>query len=198
MPATPEHKPATRRRGQELVDAILQAASDELLESGYTGLSYEAVARRSGASKVSIYRRWPTKEDLVRATAAQKAEIPELPAEPSSLREDFLVIFLSMAVQIHQPPGQLVRSLLAASLAQQAPSMAELSWGMGPSMMQAVASRAVARGELQAAPAPLALRAPVDLFKQRFISHGQVEDEFIRQLVDQIAVPLWTAASRKE
>lgn len=186
-----DHRTAPRRRGQELIDAILQAASDEILEVGFQGLSYESVARRAGASKVSIYRRWPTKEDLVRAAARQHTELPTLPQEPSSLRSDLIAVFSSMAHQIEQPAGMLVRSLLAASLAQQAPSMSEMSWGMGPGMMRLVVERALRRGELAEAPNELVLRAPVDLFKQRFISHGAVSEEFIEDLVEQIALPLW-------
>ncbi|WP_313813421.1 TetR/AcrR family transcriptional regulator [Glutamicibacter sp.] len=193
MPQHPEQKVATRRRGQELVDAILQAAADELLEVGYAGLSYESVARRAGASKVSIYRRWSTKEELIRAAATQQVDIPQMPPEPSTLREDLLLVFRGMAQQIQQPAGQLVRSLLAASLAQQAPSMAEMSWGMGPNMMRVVVERAVERGELHQIPPQLVLSAPVDLLKQRLISYREVDEQYIEQLVDQIAVPLWKA-----
>lgn len=191
MAQLPDHRSAPRRRGQELVDAILHAAVEELLDVGYAGLSYESVARRSGASKVSIYRRWPSKEELVRAAAMRRASIPQLPDGPSSLEADLLLVFQAMARQIHEPSGKLVRSLLAASLAQQAPAMSELSWGMGSEMMRTVAQRAVDRGELERSPRGLVLRAPLDLFKQRFISHGEVSDEFIAELVEQVALPLW-------
>ena len=41
------------------------AAFDELGEKGYDGFNMEAVARRSGVHKTSVYRRWPTREALV-------------------------------------------------------------------------------------------------------------------------------------
>ena len=54
-----------RRRGAALEDAILQAAYDELTEAGYTAFSVESVATRARTGKASIYRRWPTKPELV-------------------------------------------------------------------------------------------------------------------------------------
>jgi hypothetical protein len=55
----------TRRRGAALEDAILEAAYAELSEVGYLALSVEAVAARARTGKASIYRRWPTKQELV-------------------------------------------------------------------------------------------------------------------------------------
>lgn len=64
--------------------------------------------------------------------------------------------------------------------------------GMGPNMMHLVAERAQARGELAEIPSELVLRVPTELFKQRFIGFRKVTDRFIVELVDQIAIPLWT------
>ncbi|WPR63128.1 TetR/AcrR family transcriptional regulator [Glutamicibacter protophormiae] len=192
MASQKDYRSAPRRRGEQLVTAILDAAAMELAESGFSALSFEAVARRAGASKVSIYRRWPNKIELVRAVAAHKAVLPDLPEQAATLREDLLLVLRSMAEQIGEPIGEMLRGLVIASLAEQAPSMADMSWGMGPNMMQRVAERAQARGELAAIPAELVLRVPIELFKQRFISFGKVTDRFIVELVDQIAIPLWT------
>src|SRR4051812_21660767 len=56
-----------RRRGQELEDALLDAAWDELTEQGYDTFTIDAVAARAGTSRPVIYRRWPGKHELVRA-----------------------------------------------------------------------------------------------------------------------------------
>ena len=54
-----------RRRGAALEDAILAAAFAELTEVGYGAFSVEGVAARAKTGKASIYRRWPTKQELV-------------------------------------------------------------------------------------------------------------------------------------
>src|SRR5436305_6813839 len=60
-----ERGAALRRRGAALEDAIRAAAFAELSEVGYTTFSVEAVAARARTGKASIYRRWPTKQELV-------------------------------------------------------------------------------------------------------------------------------------
>lgn len=187
-----DYRSGPRRRGEQLVTAILDAAALELAQSGFAALSFEAVARRAAASKVSIYRRWPNKIELVRAVAAHKAVLPDLPEQAATLRQDLLLVLRSMVAQIEEPIGELLRGLVIASLSEQAPSMADMSWGMGPNMMHLVADRAEARGELAEIPSELVLRVPTELFKQRFIGFGKVTDRFIVELVDQIAIPLWT------
>jgi AcrR family transcriptional regulator len=54
-----------RRRGAALEDAIREAAFTELTEVGYRAFSVENVAARARTGKASIYRRWPTKQELV-------------------------------------------------------------------------------------------------------------------------------------
>jgi len=50
-----------------LEEALLDAAWAELLRAGYEALTYEAVAERARTSRAVLYRRWPTKRDLVLA-----------------------------------------------------------------------------------------------------------------------------------
>src|SRR5262245_54764383 len=45
--------------------AILDATVALFIERGFDGMSMEAVAANAGVGKATIYRRWPTKEDLV-------------------------------------------------------------------------------------------------------------------------------------
>ncbi|MBP2475677.1 AcrR family transcriptional regulator [Crossiella equi] len=45
--------------------AILQAALDIFIEGGVEGTSIEQVARRAGVARLTVYRRWATKEELI-------------------------------------------------------------------------------------------------------------------------------------
>ena len=49
-----------RRRGAARTRELLHAALELAAEVGYAGLSIEAVARRAGVGKHTIYRRWPS------------------------------------------------------------------------------------------------------------------------------------------
>jgi AcrR family transcriptional regulator len=64
-PANTAVRPAQRKRGVALEDAILEAAYAEFTEVGYSQFTVEAVAARARTGKASIYRRWPTKQALV-------------------------------------------------------------------------------------------------------------------------------------
>ncbi|WP_375492323.1 TetR/AcrR family transcriptional regulator [uncultured Jatrophihabitans sp.] len=65
---------AQRRRGAALERAILAAAFAEVSHVGYAAFSVESVAARARTGKASIYRRWPTKAELV--LDALDAELP--------------------------------------------------------------------------------------------------------------------------
>src|SRR5205809_4531656 len=47
-------------RGDGARQRMLQAALEVLNDDGLPGFTMEAVARRAGASKATLYRRWPT------------------------------------------------------------------------------------------------------------------------------------------
>jgi AcrR family transcriptional regulator len=82
-PRRPREEPKGRRgrgrpRDPEADKAILQATLELFLERG-VDLSIEQVAKRAGVSKVTIYRRWPTKEGLIlqAANAMRGQSIPD-------------------------------------------------------------------------------------------------------------------------
>jgi AcrR family transcriptional regulator len=55
--ATPDRPIASRRRGQALESALLEAAWTELHNVGYAKLTMERVADRAQTSRAVIYRR---------------------------------------------------------------------------------------------------------------------------------------------
>lgn len=58
--------------------AILRAAADLIVEQGIDRTGIEQIARRAGVAKVTVYRRWSSKEDLLaQAIEAARADIPD-------------------------------------------------------------------------------------------------------------------------
>jgi AcrR family transcriptional regulator len=61
--------------------AVLQATVAALAEDGYEALNVEDVARRAGVHKTTVYRRWPTKPELVadavRERSDERVEVPD-------------------------------------------------------------------------------------------------------------------------
>ena len=140
---------AGRPRGVPIEQAILTATLDDLAEFGVEGLSIPRVADRASVNKTTIYRRWPTREQLV--AAALHAALEQTSADlcdTGSLRGDLLLLIRLVTARLDSPTG---RALAHAAMSDQASaSVAELSQDPSvrgqPSVLELVA-RAARRGE---------------------------------------------------
>ena len=70
-----------RPRHPETDERVLAAAADLLRENGPTGVTFEAVASRSGVARTTIYRRFDTRRELVAAVTGRLVNRPLPPAE---------------------------------------------------------------------------------------------------------------------
>ncbi len=84
QPGPGEGRRPGRRRSEVSREAILQAATDLVVDQGYAAASIEKIAQRAGVGKQTIYRWWPAKGDVLMEALARKADtfIP-LPDEGS-------------------------------------------------------------------------------------------------------------------
>ncbi len=88
---------AGRPRSARSHQAILEATIALLSETGYEAMSIEAVASRAGVGKATIYRRWPSKVELV--TGAIQTLHTELAfVDTGNIRDD-LITFLRSTFQ---------------------------------------------------------------------------------------------------
>jgi AcrR family transcriptional regulator len=86
------------RQRSAACDASILAATLELLnETGYAGLTVAAVIERSGVSSATLYRRWPTKQQLVVAAVATLVPEP-VETDTGSLAGD-LTAFIEHVAQ---------------------------------------------------------------------------------------------------
>jgi AcrR family transcriptional regulator len=81
-------------RSARVVDEVLTATIELLAQHGYEALRVEGVACRSGVNKTTIYRRWPTKPQLVAAALhAYKLEAPA--PDSGDLEHDLVEMFVA-------------------------------------------------------------------------------------------------------
>jgi AcrR family transcriptional regulator len=94
--ARPKPAPKARVGGRSarVVARVLEATLEVLGHEGYAGLRVEDVAGRAGVNKTTIYRRWPTRADLVVAALTTLAGPPHA-AETGQLEPDLHALFLS-------------------------------------------------------------------------------------------------------
>jgi AcrR family transcriptional regulator len=186
---------AVRRHGAELERAILDAAWEQLVAEGYEHFTIDAVAARAQTSKPVLYRRWKTREDLLRATARHRgaADPPAVP-DTGTLRGDLLAL-LSSANTTRNPMVALVSSMLGSYYNQTGLTPAELREAfLTPrgSVVEQVINRAVERGEVDPARlTPRIINLPFDLFRnEMMMTLTLVPDHVLRQIVDDIFIPL--------
>jgi AcrR family transcriptional regulator len=74
---------AGRPRDRAADQAILQAAVELFIDHGVEGANFEQIAKRSGVSRATIYRRWNSKEELL-AAALRGTRMPGV-ATPDSI-----------------------------------------------------------------------------------------------------------------
>lgn len=105
--------------------AILAATVELLGETGFEQVTTRAIAQRAGTGLATIYRRWPTKEDLVVDAIADAFGIELLmPPELTDTRDRIVHIGTTLAELLQGPLRTLVPNLLGQLAAN--PSLAEL------------------------------------------------------------------------
>ncbi|HYH89881.1 MAG TPA: TetR/AcrR family transcriptional regulator [Solirubrobacteraceae bacterium] len=77
-----------RPRSEASHHAIIEATLELLVEAGYGSLTMEAVRTRAGVGKATIYRRWASKEELVRDAIVFLHDAFDTP-DTGSLRGDY-------------------------------------------------------------------------------------------------------------
>ena len=134
--------------------AILDAAAALLAEHGYAGVSMEAVARRAGAGKPTLYRWWPGKAALLMEVyEREKGSLLRAVPELGDTRAELLALLRALyAFWRNTPSGQAFRSILAEAQADPAALrlMRDEFMPRGRGDLAAAIARGVARGELAA------------------------------------------------
>ena len=135
-----------------LTDALFRALFQEWAERGYAALSLEAVAKRAGAGKAALYRRWPSKAALARDALDQVGLDLTVVADQGSLRADIRATLGALRRVLRHPLARRIIPDLHAEIGRSA----EVATFMRPFQHtrrlrgEDLISRAVARGELPA------------------------------------------------
>jgi AcrR family transcriptional regulator len=184
----------TRRRGEELEAALLDAAWDELQAAGYQAMTMEAVADRAGTSRAVLYRRWPKKAELV--VAALRRRRPMLSGEvpdTGSLRGDVVALLTRMSTRLAKTGPEMLYGLLGDYL-----SDAELFdrlrsdvLTIGADVITTMLKRGAERGEARFDVSPRVAALPTDLYRNElFLRRTPPDKAVIDEIVDDVFLPL--------
>jgi AcrR family transcriptional regulator len=169
----------------------LEAAGALLFEQGMAGFTIEKVASRSGASKMTIYKWWPTKGTLALdgyfAKVEQELAFPDTGDIEQDLRTQ-LHAFLHVIRD--SPAGGVIAELIGQAQSDPELKAAYLRRYSGPRRALAVAAmeRAKAGGQLRA---DLDSEAVVDqlwgsCYHRLLLPDQPLTEEFVNALVDNL------------
>lgn len=173
-------------RAARVVETVLRTAAEELGRQGYAHLRVEDVADRSGVNKTTIYRRWPTKGELLAASVRHVAALPPTP-DTGSLREDLLTLLRHSAQSMRSPIKRGIVRMF--HLERTDPEVDRIVRTLRAEAMRSrvlLVDRAIARGELpHGAPAELIVELVFAPVLSRLVTHGEpVDDAFLVDVVD--------------
>jgi AcrR family transcriptional regulator len=194
-------KPATGSAALRpgVTEAIITATFAELAETGYARMSMEAIARRAGVGKAALYRRWPSKQDMLTDLIGQavREALPPTP-DTGALRTDLREMLGTIRTQLSNP---LVSRIGPGLLAEAGHSEA-----LREAVYEGIATprRAAARALLQAAiergelPAELDVELGMDLLMaplafRMLITHGPADDTYLDTVTNAIEAALRAA-----
>lgn len=102
----------TGGRSERVVRDVLRATIDELARAGYGALRVEDVAMRAGVNKTTVYRRWPTKTDLVAAAVRASADHHQALPDTGSTRRDLVQMVDGAIAFARTPVGRVITRLV--------------------------------------------------------------------------------------
>lgn len=85
-------------------EEILALTFELIAEHDVSGVSVDMIAARSGVSKATIYRRWPSREALIQATIDGMRRSASDP-DTGSLRGDLAVLLNELVEFLNRPVG---------------------------------------------------------------------------------------------
>jgi len=187
-----------RRRGAALEQAIHEAVVAELTEIGYSGFTIESVAARAHTGKASIYRRWPTKQQLVVDSMCAKFGetfdlLEGLQNSTTTTRDALLHLGRRMSAVVCEV-GEAFRAA-ACEISRDADLATAFEDQVACPKRQAMVDlleRGVARGEVrpEAACELFAEILPSLITARLIVQNRAIPDDYLVHVVDDVVMPL--------
>lgn len=163
-----------------------------LQEHGYDRLNLEEVATTARASKATLYRRWPTKAELVMAAFVEGTRHVAVDPDTGTLRGDLMALGESIHAHV-SAHAATIRVVLAevSRRADLAAIMKEQFLDQRQALIELILARAVARGEIEASAVVEDLWdvLPGYLIYRTVLTGREPSSRTVSELVDGLMIP---------
>ena len=174
---------------------LLAATLELLQEHGYDRLTVDAVATTARASKATIYRRWPTKAELVLAAFVEGTRHVAVDPDTGTLRDDLLRLGEQIWAHVSTHASTIRAVLVEVSRSAELDAMMrEQFLNQRKALMAHVLARAVDRGEIEASAITEDLWdvLPGYLIYRSVLTGRAPSRQTIKDLVDNLLMPALT------
>jgi AcrR family transcriptional regulator len=164
----------------------MEATRIELSRVGYADLRIEDVASEAGVNKTTIYRRWPTKTDLVRDAILQFQIRGDVLPDTGCLKSDLLAYFKNM---IKMSKNDMWRGVLTTLTNRTDPAIDKLAHTLRreeQARRAKVVQRASDRGEIPAAvdPALIAEMIAAPIMRGLLTFNDRITARHVESVID--------------
>ena len=170
-----------------------------LQEHGYDGLTLDAVAATARASKATVYRRWPTKAELVLAAFIEGVRQVSVAPETGTLRGDLLRVGEIVCEHADTHAGTLRAVLVEISRNRKLNDVMQHQFlDQRKALIEHILAEAVDRGEIEAAAVTDDLwdLLPGYLIFRSIVANREPTRTTVAALVDDVIIPSLTRITR--
>jgi AcrR family transcriptional regulator len=174
---------------------LLAVTLELLQEHGYDRLSLEAVATTARASKATLYRRWPTKAELVLAAFVEGTRHVAVDPDTGTLRGDLLKLGEQIRDHVSTHALTIRAVLVETSRSVELDAMMQEQFlEQRKALMAQVLARAVERGEITASAITEDLWdvLPGYLIYRTVLTGRAPSQKSVQDLVDNVVIPSLT------
>ena len=176
--------------------AILDATLEVLADVGFEGLTMDLVAQTARAGKATLYRRWPSKSELIRDAVrrlkSSQVDVEDLP-DTGTLRGDLLALFKEQTADEAERRIRAVAGVVSLisydrSFSDSAHAALVEPWADAHLILM---KRAVERGEIAATADihTICKVAPTMAAYQALVQRKPFTMEFLVSMIDTIVLP---------
>lgn len=173
-------------------DEIRLVALEIVARKGYDAVTMDEIAAEAAASKRTLYRRWPSKADMIVDAVRHNTHQMEEPGNTGSLRGDLVVLLEVVSSELNRDADLVIALVAAARRHDELMRIVSAQLrDPGEIIGRRPIERAIERGELPPGSSTrLVAQVAMPMLLHRLLWQEPLDDAFVCFVVDDVLLPL--------